>query len=30
MVTARDGRNAQRLVDAVTASAGEWVVVSYD
>ena len=30
LITAREGRNAQRLVDAVTASGGEWVTVSYD
>jgi predicted dehydrogenase len=27
LITARQGRNAQRLVDAVTASGGEWVNV---
>ena len=30
LITAREGRNAQRLVDAVTASGGEWVNVRYD
>jgi len=30
LITAREGRNAQRLVDAICASNGEWVEVSYD
>jgi predicted dehydrogenase len=30
LITAREGRNAQRLVDALTASGGEWVDVLYD
>eukprot|EP00964_Phaeocystis_antarctica_P078875 scaffold49079_cov62-Phaeocystis_antarctica.AAC.2 len=30
LITAREGRNAQRLVDAVTASGGEWIDVVYD
>ena len=30
LITAREGRNAQRLVDALTASGGEWVDVVYD
>ena len=30
LITAREGRNAQRLVDAVTASGGEWVEVCYE
>ena len=30
LITAREGRNAQRLVDAVIASDGEWVNVAYD
>ena len=29
LITAREGRNAQRLLDAVTASGGELVVVDY-
>ena len=30
LITAREGRNAQRLVDAVMASGGEWIDVVYD
>ena len=30
LITAREGRNAQRLVDAVMASGGEWVEVGYE
>ena len=30
LITAREGRNAQRLLDALTASGGEWVEVDYD
>ena len=30
LITAREGRNAQRLVDAIRASNGEWVDISYD
>ena len=30
LITTREGRNAQRLVDAISASNGEWVEVSYD
>jgi predicted dehydrogenase len=30
LITARQGRNAQRLLDAILASNGEWVTVSYD
>ena len=30
LVTAREGRNAQRLVDALTASGGEWVEVCHE
>jgi predicted dehydrogenase len=29
-ITARQGRNAQRLLDAIVASRGEWVDVRYD
>jgi len=30
LVTARQGRNAQRLLDAILASQGNWLDVSYD
>ena len=29
-VSAREGRNAQRVLDAILGSAGEWVEVSYE
>lgn len=30
LITVREGRNAQRLLDAILASDGEWVDISYD
>jgi hypothetical protein len=30
LITPREGRNAQRLLDALLASNGEWLDVSYD
>eukprot|EP00933_Yihiella_yeosuensis_P033334 TRINITY_DN27065_c0_g1_i1.p1 TRINITY_DN27065_c0_g1~~TRINITY_DN27065_c0_g1_i1.p1 ORF type:complete len:381 (-),score=66.30 TRINITY_DN27065_c0_g1_i1:238-1320(-) len=30
LITAREGRNAQRLLDAILISGGEWLEVSYD
>ena len=29
-ITAREGRNAQRLLDAILSSGGEWLDVTYD